>query len=118
MLAPLVQASNIIILMFDLKNRNSFDDVTLWVNYIRDVCLITRTVYIFGNYQPKGSILTLKSDIDDLIDKQKIIARYFEIGNRRVDDSIELIDEIIEITYEEEKNSSRVFDKENKCIIF
>jgi hypothetical protein len=62
--------------------------------------------------------LTLKSDIDDLIDKQKIIARYFEIGNRRVDDLVTLMDEIIEMTYEEEKHSSRVLDKERKCIIF
>jgi hypothetical protein len=104
--------------MFDLKNRNSFDDLTLWVNYIRDVCLITRTIYIFGNYIPKGSVLTLKCDIDDLIDKQKIIARYFEIGNRRVDDLCTLMDEIIEMTYVEEKNLSKVSDKDKKCIIF
>jgi hypothetical protein len=59
----------------------------------------------------------LKCDIDDLIDKQKIIARYFEIGNKRVDDLITLMDEIIEMTYEEEKNMSKILSKE-KCIIF
>jgi ribosomal protein S28E/S33 len=100
-----------------LKNRNSFDDLTLWVNYVRDVCLINRTIYIFGNYQAKGSILTLKCDIDDLIDKQKIIARYFEVGNRRTDDIITLFDEIIEMTYEEEKNLNKSSSKE-KCLIF
>ena len=53
-----IKKAHIIIVIFDLKNRDSFDDVTLWMNYLRDVCQINRHFYLLGNYKSEKNILT------------------------------------------------------------
>jgi GTPase SAR1 family protein len=116
--STIIKKAHIIILIFDLKNRDSFDELTIWVNYLRDICLINKTIYIFGNFKPEKNILTTKVDIDDMIEKQQISARYLEIGNRTKEDLENLTDEILEITYVEDKTQNLDESNLSKCILF
>jgi hypothetical protein len=114
----IIKKAHIIIVIFDLKNRDSFDDVTLWMNYLRDTCIITRPFYILGNYKSEKNIITTKVDIDDMIDKQKVEAMYKEIGNKNTEEIVELLDDLLEMASSEEKNGNVDQSNLNKCILF
>lgn len=106
--------------MFDLKNRDSFDNLTLWINFLRDDCSLQKTVCIYGNYtKTSGSVLTTKADIEDMIEKQKINAKYFEVGGKTKEEVINLTDTLIKL-YEEERKEGNDGGKDGSkpCYIF
>jgi GTPase SAR1 family protein len=125
-LSSYILGCQVILLTFDLNNRNSFDSLNeYWFNFIRNDCAYQNIIYILGNYTNISSApLTSKDEIEEMIKISQVNASYIEIGNKTKDELNVLIDELIVHTYKDDLKSGKVEDckggsfKVDKCIIF
>jgi hypothetical protein len=110
--------------MFDLNNRNSFDNLNdYWLTFIRDDCAFSGDIYILGNYtEDSNSVLTQKEEINDMIDKSGISAKYIEYGNKSKEEIVKMLDDLVIYLQDKEEKSSKT-DKNKaesfkNCAIF
>ena len=112
-----IAAQQCIIIMFDMTSRKAFEDVLdKWVKFLRDI-KYSNTIILFGtqNYKKeKPIIMTDEEEINELIDVAKIKGTFHNIGNKNTKEKNELIDNLIETSYEEAKTNQNKKD----CIIF
>ncbi len=106
-----------IIIMFDMTSRKAFEDVLdKWVKFLREIKYIN-TIILFGTKNLKNEKALAKTDaeeINELIEVAEIKGTFYDIGNKTTEQKNELIDNLIETSYEESKNSVNKKD----CIIF
>ena len=98
-------------IMFDMNNRESFDNLNEeWLGYLR-TAYYTNQIFILGNYADAGnrsSLLTTNDEIKDMVGKSQTGGKYLEIGNKANNEIAEEMDGIIYRIYEDEA-------KKNKC---
>ena len=106
-----------IIIMFDMNNRESFEDVLdKWVKFLREI-KYSNTIILFGtsNTNDKDSFpMTDEEEIKELIEVAEIKGTFYNIGNIGKAETTNLIDNLIETSYEEAKNNVNKKD----CVIF
>ena len=121
-----VQNCSVMLIMFDLNNRNSFDNLNdCWLNFLKSDCYYSNDIYILGNYLNKSSApLTCPEEVIEMIKFSEINANYIEVGNKTSDELNILIDELIFQTYKDELMNAKAEDckggsfKVNKCGIY
>ncbi len=106
-----------IIIMFDMTSRQSFEDVLdKWIKFLRQLNYAS-TIILFGtnNYNDKDALpMTDEKEINDLIEVAGINGTFHYIGDKTTEQKNQLIDQLIETTYNQAKNN-----KNNKdCNIF
>ena len=106
-----------IIIMFDMTSRKAFEDVLdKWVKFLREI-KYSNSIILFGtiNYNnPKALPMTDEEEIKELIEVAEIKGIFHDIGNKDSKAKNELIDNLIETSYEEAKNNM----KNKDCMIF
>ena len=106
-----------IIIMFEMTERKSFEDILdKWIKFLREI-KYSNTIILFGtinqndkNAQP----MTDNEEINYLIDVTGIKGKFYDIGKKNVKEKCELIDNLIETSYEEAKTNMNKKD----CIIY
>jgi hypothetical protein len=113
--------------MFDLNNRNSFDNLNdCWLNFLKNDCYYSNDVYILGNYLDKSSApITSTEEINEMVKFSEIPkSNYIEVGNKTINELNILIDELVFHTYKDELKNAKEEDckggsfKVEKCIIY
>lgn len=102
-----VTLSHLIIILFDLNMRESFEEIITWTNFIRRTCNYEYKIILFGSYNDASNLLTEASDIEDIKKTSGQISEYFEIGKLANNDLITLIDRLIFESYEEVEAKAR-----------
>jgi len=121
-----IQDCHVILIMFDLNNRNSFDNLNdCWLYFLKNHCYYENDIYILGNYIDKSSApLTSSEEINEMIKFLEIpIANYIEVGNKTNEELNKLIDELVFHTYIDDlKNVKEDCKggsfKVDKCIVY
>jgi hypothetical protein len=117
---------NIIFIVFDLNNRNSFDNLNdYWLSFINESGFC-EDLYILGNYfKTESAPLTQSEEIKEMIKFSRVNASYIEIGDKTNEEVILMIDDIILSNYENEIKKSKNGDdckagsfKFDKCVIY
>ena len=106
-----------VIILFDMTNRQSFEDILdKWIKFLRQLNY-SNTIILFGtkNYDDTEALpMTDEKEINDLIDVASINGTFHYIGDKSTEEKNQLIDQLIESTYNQAKNN-----KNNKdCVIF
>ena len=106
-----------VIIMFDMTNRQSFEDVLdKWIKFLRQINYVN-TIILFGtkNYNDKEAFpMTDENEINELIKVASINGTFHYIGDKTKEQKNNLIDQLIETTYNQAKNN-----KNSKyCIVF
>ena len=106
-----------VIIMFDMTKRQSFEDILdKWIKYLRQINY-TNTIILFGtkNYNDDEAFpMTDEKEINELIQIASINGTFHYIGDKTTEQKNNLIDQLIETTYNQAKNN-----KNNKdCIVF
>ena len=106
-----------VIIMFDMTNRQSFEDVLdKWIKFLRQINYVN-TIILFGtkNYNDKEAFpMTDENEINELIKVASINGTFHYIGDKTKEQKNNLIDQLIETTYNQAKNNKNSKD----CIIF
>ena len=106
-----------VIIMFDMTNRQSFEDVLdKWIKFLRQINYVN-TIILFGtkNYNDKEALpMTDENEINELIKVASINGTFHYIGDKTKEQKNNLIDQLIETTYNQAKNNKNSKD----CIIF
>ena len=106
-----------IIIMFDMTSRNAFEDVLdKWIKFLREI-KYNNTIILFGTNNlndPNALPMTDEEEIKELIEVAEIKGSFHDIGKYNTEEKIEVIDNLIETSYEEAKNNVNKKD----CIIF
>ena len=104
-----------VIIMFDMTERKSFEDVLdKWIKFLREI-KYTNTIILFGTINNKNALpMTDENEIKELIEVVGIKGSFHDIGNNNSKEKNALIDNLIETSYEEAKNNVNKKD----CIIF
>ena len=106
-----------VIIMFDMTNRQSFEDVLdKWIKFLRQLNYVN-TIILLGtnNYKDNEALpMTDEKEISDLIDIASINGTFHYIGDKTTEQKNQLIDQLIESTYVQAKNNKN--DKD--CNIF
>jgi hypothetical protein len=102
-----ITKSSLVIIVFDLNIRESFEEIITWTNFIRRTCNYDSKIYLFGNYSDSNDLLTEASDIDDVIKTSEQISEYFDIGKLNMNDTINLVDKLIYSAYAESESKAR-----------
>ena len=104
-----------VIIMFDMTERKSFEDVLdKWIKFLREI-KYTNTIILFGTVNDKNALpMTDKEEIEYLIEITEIKGTFYDIGNKTEKEKCDLIDSLIETSYEEAKNNLNKKD----CIIY
>ncbi len=112
-----IAAHQCIIIMFDMTSRKAFEDVLdKWVKFLREI-KYNNTIILFGtiNYNNTNSLpMTDEEEIKELIEVAEIKGTFHDIGNKDSKAKNELIDNLIETSYEEAKNNINKKD----CVVF
>ena len=100
-----------------MTNRQSFEDILdKWIKYLRQINY-TNTIILFGtkNYNDAEAFpMTDEKEINELIQIASINGTFHYIGDKTTEQKNNLIDQLIETTYNQAKNN-----KNNKdCIVF
>ena len=106
-----------VIIMFDMTSRQAFEDVLdKWITYLKQINY-NNTIILFGtkNYTDKDALpMTDEDEVKKLIEVTGITGDFYYIGDKTTEEKNQLIDQLIEKTYNQTKNN-----KNNKdCIIF
>ena len=106
-----------VIIMFDMTERKSFEDVLdKWIKFLREI-KYTNTIILFGTVNPndKNALpMTDKEEINYLIEVTEIKGEFYDIGNKNEKEKCDLIDSLIESSYEDAKTNMNKKD----CIIY
>ena len=104
-----------VIIMFDMTERKSFEDVLdKWIKFLREI-KYTNTIILFGTTNNKNALpMTDKEEIEYLIEVTEIKGEFYDIGNKTEKEKCDLIDSLIESSYEDAKNNLNKKD----CIIY
>ena len=106
-----------VIIMFDMTNRQSFEDVLdKWIKFLRQINYVN-TIILFGtkNYNDKEAFpMTDENEINELIKVASINGTFHYIGDKTKEQKNNLIDQLIETTYNQAKNNKNSKD----CIVF
>ena len=107
-----------IIIMFDMTSRSSFEQVlNEWIRFLREI-KYNNSIILFGtkkfNEENKRLPKTDEQEIVELIETTKIKGKFYDIMNKNQKEKTDLIDSLIETSYEEAKNNMNKKD----CIIF
>ena len=107
-----------IIIMFDMTSRSSFEQVlNEWIRFLREI-KYNNSIILFGtkkfNEENKRLPKTDEQEIVELIETTKIKGKFYDIMNKNQKEKTDLIDSLIETSYEEAKNNLNKKD----CIIF
>ena len=106
-----------VIIMFDMAERETFEAVLdKWIRFLREI-KYTNTIILFGTINPndKNALpMTDEEEIKYLIDVTEIKGEFYDIGNKNKQEKCDLIDRLIETSYEEGKNNMNKKD----CIIY
>ena len=106
-----------IIIMFDMTERESFEDILdKWIKFLREI-KYSNTIILFGTNNPNDKNALPKTDSEEinyLIDVTGIKGKFYDIGNKNEKEICELIDTLIETSYEEAKSNMNKKD----CIIY
>ena len=65
-----LQTCEIIILLLDLSNRDSWEKIPLWVNFLINECALKK-FYLIGNKKNNLESLTSEDEVKNLISKSK-----------------------------------------------
>ena len=107
------------IIMFDMTNRTTFEDVLdKWIRFLREI-KYNNSIILFGTRNPnpneKDSLpMTDKEEINYLIEIANIKGEFYDISDKNDKEISDLIDNLIEQSYEESKSNMNKKD----CIIF
>ena len=106
-----------VIILFDMTKRQSFEDILdKWIKFLRQLNY-SNTIILFGtkNYDDTEALpMTDEKEINDLIDVTSINGTFHYFGDKSTEEKNQLIDQLIESTYNQAKNN-----KNNKdCVIF
>ena len=97
-----------VIIMFDVTIRKSFEDILdKWIRFLREI-KYTNTIILFGTKNPndKNALpMTDQEEVKYLIDVTEIKGEFYDIGNQSEKEKCELIDRLIETSYEDAKNN-------------
>merc|ERR1711976_208675 len=106
---PCIEQCHVIFLMFDLNNRNSFDNLSdYWLNFLRDDVIYENNIYILGNYNNSSQTpLTQNEEITAMIKFSHVKANYIETGNKSPEELSIMMDELVQETYENDKKSNK-----------
>ena len=107
-----------IIIMFDMTSRSSFEQVlNEWIKFLKEI-KYNNSIILFGTkkFNEEGNRLpkTDEQEITELIEIAKIKGKFYDIMNKNQKEKTDLIDSLIETSYEEAKNNMNKKD----CIIF
>lgn len=106
-----------IIIVFDMTNRKSFEDILdKWIKFLREI-KYNEIIILFGTTDPKDKNALPMTDLDEinyLIDVTEITGRFYDIRNKKEEEFSNLIDTLIGAAYEKSKNSMNKKD----CIIY
>lgn len=102
-----VTSSSLVIIVFDLNIRESYDEIITWANFTRRTCNYEDKIYLFGNYTDSNNLLTEASDIEDVMKTSEQITEYYETGKLNESDIINLIDKLIYSSYLEGEVKAR-----------
>ena len=106
-----------IIIMFDMTVRKAFEDVLdKWIKFLREI-KYNNTIILFGTNNlkdPKALPMTDEEEIKELIEVAEIKGSFHDIGKYNTKEKIEVIDNLIETSYEDAKNNMNKKD----CLIY
>ncbi len=106
-----------VIIMFDMTSRESFENILdKWIKFLRDI-KYTNSIILFGtvNPQDKDALpMTDAEEIQYLIEVTDIKGQFYDIGNKSEKERCDLIDQLIETSYEEARSNINKKD----CIIY
>ena len=102
-----VTSSSLVIIVFDLNIRESFEEIITWANFTRRTCSYEHKIYLFGNYNDPKDLLTEASDIEDVIKTSEQISEYHDIGKLNAQETVILIDKLIYSAYNEIETKAR-----------
>ena len=106
-----------IIIMFDMSTRKNFEDVLdKWIKFLREI-KYSNSIILFGTTNPENPNalhMTDEEEIQSLIEVTEIKGKFYYIGDKTEKEKCDLIDVLIETSYEEAKNNINKKD----CIIF
>ena len=106
-----------IIIMFDMTSRSSFEQVlNEWIKFLKEI-KYSNSIILFGTkkYNEEDNRLpkTDEQEIVELIETVKIKGKFYDIMNKNKSEKSNLIESLIETSYEEAKNNMNKKD----CII-
>ncbi len=90
------QESDIVLLMFDVNNRISWENQGMWINFLMMKCAIKK-LYFIGNYKNQNEILTSEEEIQYLIGKIKEMEITYALINSKESENVSsLLDDILQ----------------------
>lgn len=101
-----------------MTSRSSFEQVlNEWIKFLKEI-KYNNSIILFGTkkFNEKGNRLpkTDEQEITELIEIAKIKGKFYDIMDKNQKEKSDLIDSLIETSYEEAKNNMNKKD----CIIF
>jgi hypothetical protein len=96
-----IKNSCLVIILFDLNMRESYEEIMTWSNFIQNTCGYENKVVLLGNYQNSQSFLTEESDIEDIKNKSEYLSDYREVGNLSKEEINKMLDTLILDAYNE-----------------
>ena len=113
---PFLQECMTVVLIFDLNNRESFDNLFEWFKFLKENYKgDNKKIYLYGNYKyGSTNLLTGQDEINDSMTFDKIDAEYIDIGIKNTEEKNKLLDNLIVTTYPRMNTNNT--QKEDKSI--
>ena len=112
-----ISSNQCVIIMFDMTKRECFEEVIdKWIKTLRDN-KYNNSIILLGTKnpaEPNALPMTDEEEIKALIDVTEIKGQFFDIANKNSKEISNLIDQLIETSYEEAKSNMNKKD----CVIF
>ena len=112
-----ISSNQCVIIMFDMTKRECFEEVIdKWIRTLRDN-KYNNSIILLGTknpVEPNALPMTDEEEIKALIDVTEIKGQFFDIGNKNSKEISDLIDQLIETSYEEAKSNMNKKD----CVIY
>ena len=112
-----ISSNQCVIIMFDMTKRECFEEVIdKWIRTLRDN-KYNNSIILLGTKnqtEPNALPMTDEEEIKALIDVTEIKGQFFDIGNKNSKEISDLIDQLIETSYEEAKSNMNKKD----CVIY
>ena len=112
-----ISTHHCIIIMFDMTERKSFEDILdKWIKFLREI-KYNNKIILFGTKKDSNKNelpMTDEEEINYLIQITDINGDFHYLGDKKDEDIYELIDNLVEESYKNEKNNMNKKD----CLIF